>query len=270
MSQTTSNYQFVKDDEEDFYDISIVNANLDKIDIAIKEASESGGSSVEIGDLEKLLTSEKTSLVAAVNECFQDASDGKSLLATTITGKDNTIIFSENPTYKSLQSGINQLVVNKDENALADRIKVRTAILEVENTLTITSKPTATQLANTIITNLMSRKKGAEIAAGTGLSSSNTIEIVDTSNNKLATFYLQVSGLSFTPKKVFIYEINGEVGSLAFLYDGINRYSGYGTYYKANGEGKVVSLSSVIYLTKGEFKVPVSKENTSYYYIVTT
>ena len=270
MSKATSNYQFIKEDEEDFYDISIINDNLDKIDMAIKEASESGGSSAEIGDLEALLTTDKTSLVAAVNECFQYASDGKRLLATTITGKDKTIVFPENSTFKNLESGINQLVFNKDESALTDRIKVRTAILEVENTLTITSKPSAIQLANTIVTNLISRKKGAEIATGAGVSSSSTIEIVDTSNSRLTTFYLQVSGLSFTPKKVFIYEINEEFGSMAFLYDGINRHSGYGTYYGGNSGEKVVSLSSVIYLANGEFKLPVSKKNTSYYYIATT
>lgn len=45
MSTNTSNYNLVKQDEAEFYDVKVVNQNLDKIDTAIKDAKDSAASS---------------------------------------------------------------------------------------------------------------------------------------------------------------------------------------------------------------------------------
>lgn len=62
-----------------------------------------------IGDTDDLETTEKTSLVAAVNECFQSASDGKTAIANAITGVDESITIPDNPTFAQLAALIGQL-----------------------------------------------------------------------------------------------------------------------------------------------------------------
>lgn len=62
-----------------------------------------------IGDTDNLETTEKTSLVAAVNECFQSASDGKTAIANAITGVDESITIPDNPTFAQLAALIGQL-----------------------------------------------------------------------------------------------------------------------------------------------------------------
>lgn len=60
------------------------------------------------GDTDNLTTTDKTSLVAAVNECFQSASDGKTAIANAITGADSSITIPENPTFEQLATLIGQ------------------------------------------------------------------------------------------------------------------------------------------------------------------
>ena len=62
-----------------------------------------------IGRLSTLLTDEKTSLVGAVNECFQSASDGKTAIANAITGVDESITIPTNPTFAQLATCISQI-----------------------------------------------------------------------------------------------------------------------------------------------------------------
>lgn len=62
-----------------------------------------------IGDTDNLDTTDKTSLVAAVNECFQSASDGKTAIANAITGVDESITIPDNPTFAQLAALIGQL-----------------------------------------------------------------------------------------------------------------------------------------------------------------
>ena len=61
-----------------------------------------------LGDKSDLSTTDKTSLVAAVNECFQSASDGKTAIANAITGADSSITIPENPTFEQLATLIGQ------------------------------------------------------------------------------------------------------------------------------------------------------------------
>lgn len=62
-----------------------------------------------IGDIDNLSTTDKTSLVAAVNECFQSASDGKTAIANAITGVDESITIPDNPTFAQLAALIGQI-----------------------------------------------------------------------------------------------------------------------------------------------------------------
>jgi hypothetical protein len=62
-----------------------------------------------IGDTDNLSTTDKTSLVAAVNECFQNASDGKTAIANAITGVDESITIPDNPTFAQLAACIAQI-----------------------------------------------------------------------------------------------------------------------------------------------------------------
>lgn len=62
-----------------------------------------------LGELATLETTDKTSLVDAVNECFQSASDGKTAIANAITGVDSGITIPENPTFAQLSTLIEQL-----------------------------------------------------------------------------------------------------------------------------------------------------------------
>lgn len=45
----------------------------------------------------------------AVNECFQSASDGKTAIATAITGVDESITIPDNPTFAQLAALIGQI-----------------------------------------------------------------------------------------------------------------------------------------------------------------
>lgn len=61
------------------------------------------------GDTDDLSTTDKTSIVAAVNECFQSASDGKTAIANAITGVDESITIPTNPTFAQLATCISQI-----------------------------------------------------------------------------------------------------------------------------------------------------------------
>ena len=57
-----------------------------------------------LGELSALSTTSKTSLVSAINEVFQSASDGKTAIANAITGVDSSLTIPENPTFAQLET----------------------------------------------------------------------------------------------------------------------------------------------------------------------
>ena len=63
-----------------------------------------------IGDETGLSLGDNTpnNLVAAINQCFQSASDGKTAIANAITGADSSITIPENPTFEQLATLIGQ------------------------------------------------------------------------------------------------------------------------------------------------------------------
>ena len=64
-----------------------------------------------LGDETGLSLGENTpnNLVAAINQCFQSASDGKEAIATAITGVNSGLTIPENPTFAQLSALIGQL-----------------------------------------------------------------------------------------------------------------------------------------------------------------
>lgn len=72
-----------------------------------------------IGDVSSLKTDEKTTLVAALNELFTSASNGKSLIAAAITGRgvdtaatDSFAVMAAN--IESISGGVERLVTNDE------------------------------------------------------------------------------------------------------------------------------------------------------------
>lgn len=63
--------------------------------------------SATIGDLEDLQTTEKENIIKAVNEVFQSASNGKKLIASTITGKG--VPTSETDTFQTMATNISNI-----------------------------------------------------------------------------------------------------------------------------------------------------------------
>jgi hypothetical protein len=120
--QQTPNYALKKIDLADSPpDITVMNPNWDKIDQVLKEiqdAINSGATDEEltllrqdIGDKTTLLTTNKTSIVAALNELFTNASNGKVDIANAITGKG--VAASGNDTFAQLANKISQIATGK-------------------------------------------------------------------------------------------------------------------------------------------------------------
>ena len=62
-----------------------------------------------LGFPENLDTTDKTSLVNAINECFQSASDGKTAISGAITAKASSVTIPTNPTFAQLAAAIGQI-----------------------------------------------------------------------------------------------------------------------------------------------------------------
>ncbi len=69
------------------------------------------GSAHGIGDKTKLLTTDKTTIVAAINEAFQSASDGKTRIANAVTAKG--VAASPSDTFPTLATKIGQISTGK-------------------------------------------------------------------------------------------------------------------------------------------------------------
>ena len=112
-SETVSDdeYYIPIDSLDESYVIRKKYVNGTWVDTTVDEAMQYNGLHVGIfgkwldqvlGNPESLSTTDKTSLVAAVNECFQSASDGKTAIANAITGVDESITIPDNPTFAQL------------------------------------------------------------------------------------------------------------------------------------------------------------------------
>ena len=77
----------------------------------------------DIGDLSNLSTTDKTSIVSAINETFQSVSDGKILVASAIT--DKGIATASDATFSTMAQNIgliDNFLVPIDSNSNADKL----------------------------------------------------------------------------------------------------------------------------------------------------
>lgn len=126
----TANYNLNKPEYSESADIAALNENADLIDAALadkvdketgkglvsdseKEAWDAketpAGVQVYVGDKDELLTDDKSTLVAAVNELFTDVSNGKDLIASAIT--DKGVPASGSDTFPALAGKIEDIPV---------------------------------------------------------------------------------------------------------------------------------------------------------------
>lgn len=114
-----------------------------------------------IGKLTDLDTTEKSSIVGAINEVFQNASNGKQLIATAITGKGITA--TKNDTFEQLANKIEQIqgdsvegliiTINNvkyrlSKNATGDMIATKVKYSITNNLSNATNSNTATEIDN--------------------------------------------------------------------------------------------------------------------------
>lgn len=69
MATTTKNYNLVKPDLDDLYDVHVFNGNADIVDGKLKELSD------KTGELSELKTDDKASLIKAINSVKDDLND---------------------------------------------------------------------------------------------------------------------------------------------------------------------------------------------------
>lgn len=143
MASETTNYQLVKPDPEEFYDVMVPNKNMDKIDAALNALSEALGGidlatlSQAISDVDSRVTThlaennssahkaksivldDVAGVFAADNvedgmkELFTNVSNGKNLVGTAITDVDAKVAVPTNPTFNDLASAIGNISTGK-------------------------------------------------------------------------------------------------------------------------------------------------------------
>ena len=138
------------------------------------------------GDLEGLNTSDKSSLVAAINELFQNANNGKELIATAIGEPLNS-----SDTFSAMSTGINGLTSN-----------FKAALMN--NGVSVASTDKFKQLIEKIASLADSEGKGIQYATGTVNMSKTTAYSPGAGgvNNPKSTTIN--TNLDFTPTLVFV------------------------------------------------------------------
>lgn len=114
----TGNYNLKKPEGTDTVNIEDFNDNADIIDAELKKnadeiAAHKAENASQHGDLTTLKTSQKSSLVEAINELFTNVSNGKQLVGGAITDVDKNVIIPADPTFSDLASAIGQISTGK-------------------------------------------------------------------------------------------------------------------------------------------------------------
>lgn len=164
-----------------------------------------------IGDRANLATTNKTTLVAAINEAFQSASNGKTAIKNAVTGVDPKIVIPANPTFPQLATAISQ--INTGKKFASGKIP-----------------------ASAIMSMPFQNQAGGDSTAYYGLSA---------------------TGLSFTPKTVYLLLPGGTVGTTVSIEDNMPKYLGFNI-ITLSGAGTAVRLTGNAKLIYGGFTLPVS------------
>ena len=148
------------------------------------------------GDISQLNTSNKSSLVAAINELFQSANNGKELIATAI-GEP----LDSNDTFSAMSTGINGLLSTFKTNMM-------------NNGITVNNGDKFKQLIDKIATLADNEGKGIQFASGSVTLDGSRI--------------FQITDLGFTPSFV-VYMTENDVGNRnsCLVYTSDYCYEGY-------------------------------------------
>ena len=156
--------------------------NITPADIGAATTSSVTTVSNNIGALSNLKTSEKGSLVGAINELFQSANNGKELIASAI-GEP----LSSNDTFSAMSSDINSLLNTFKTNMM-------------NNGVTVESGDKFKSLIDKIAALADSEGKGVQITSGDMLFNAWTSNI----HPNWSSYYVTTS-LDFTPSRILVY-----------------------------------------------------------------
>ena len=168
---------------------------IDNLSDSLKEVIEQSGLTEEqviqlietniSGDLDLLNTSDKSSLVAAINELFQSANNGKQLIASAI-GEP----LDSNDTFNAMSNDINSLLSTFKTNMM-------------NNGITVESGDKFKSLIDKIATLADNEGKGIQYATGQGTPTS-TRPFIDVIGGSLNLYCLQVNNLTFKPSIILL------------------------------------------------------------------
>lgn len=94
----------------------ITTAELNRMEEGISDVSSQCKDIANTGKLTDLNTTEKSSIVGAINEVFQNASNGKTLIAQAITGKG--VSTSNTDTFQTMATNINSIQTVSDASGI--------------------------------------------------------------------------------------------------------------------------------------------------------
>ena len=206
------------------------------------------------GDLEGLNTTDKSSLVAAINELFQSANNGKELIATAI---GEPLVSTD--TFSAMSSGINGLT-SSFKSAL------------MNNGVSIDSSDKFKQLIEKLALLADSEGKGIQYASGNINSSTKTRNFSDMNNDSVSYYSVTVNDLKFKPTIIILTRLIPSVEEYITLYkdDGVSSdrvyvFSGRHDNISAGAVSDMIKISSCTVNDTG-FMLPVEESGTITYH----
>lgn len=121
MAEQTANYQLVKPAPEEFYDRTIDNENLDKIDRAIKEAKDAAGN-IDLTEIEQSIEDLETQLDSKADSEHRHTIADVENLQSTLENKANNSHIHAISDITNLQTSLDSKASNSDVNNLQQQV----------------------------------------------------------------------------------------------------------------------------------------------------
>lgn len=236
-----------------------------------------------IGDKSTLLTSNKNTIVEAINELFTFANDGKSSIATVIgSPATNGDTFSQLATH--ITNHKNALASSLGSGSGSDSLQtlVNTRLQGLKNTLAtnLTNKGQSSNGSETLqnlINKVASITTGKRFLTGS-VTSSSAGEHFSSVTTAPYRYSVVVNGLTFKPSIILVYtgpntERNGSVtvykSGGVIVRDGIlyEIVETMHSYYDSDTYGEMYRATTPAYVTSSGFKLPVQLSNQVYDWI---
>lgn len=199
-----------------------------------------------IGDKTTLLTTEKTTIVGALNELFTNANSLKSDWAGVIGSP----------------------LLSSDTSA---QLKSKTQTIKNTLATNLTAKgqsASGTETLTSLVNKVANVNTGKRIAVGTLTTSPVTTSFLQSNGTTFNSYYAYVNGLTFKPSYIFVYELDGEqtiynsAFNMAYRIDRITNRTG--TPVSLTVQEEVYPKGACV--TATEFQLPVTKSSTVYKY----